>query len=163
VGEHAARHRALTAEIAQRGHRLENHSYSHKNSFFFHLPRTLDVEIRRCQDELTRASGRPPSFFRAPAGVRSPLLESALVRNGLRLASWTRRSFDTVSRDPAAVAGRLARGLRAGDVLLLHDGTCRAPSDRPRVVLRALPLVLDAIESARLRAMPLVDAAPDRA
>ena len=163
VGEHAARHRALTAEIARRGHRLENHSYTHRNGFFFHLPHTLDCEIDRCQQELVRASGRLPSFFRAPAGVRSPLLESALVRNGLRLASWTRRGFDTISRDPKAVAARLLHGLRAGDVLLLHDGARGAPSQRPRIVLQALPLVLDAIEAARLRAMPLLDAAPERA
>jgi peptidoglycan/xylan/chitin deacetylase (PgdA/CDA1 family) len=163
IGEHAARHRALTKEIAQRGHRLENHSYTHRNAFFFHLPGTLDSEIERCQEELVRASGRAPSFFRAPAGVRSPLLEGALRRNGLRLASWTRRSFDTVSRDPVAVAGRLTHGLRAGDVLLLHDGACRAPSGRQKVVLTALPRLLDAIEAAHLRTMPLMDAAADRA
>jgi len=157
IGEHAARHRALAAEIAQRGHRLENHSYSHRNGFFFHLPGTLDSEIGRCQEELVRASGRQPSFFRAPAGVRSPLLESALARNGLRLASWTRRGFDTVTRDPAAVAGRLSRNLRAGDVVLLHDGACGRPLGRPTVVLQALRLLLDAIERAHLKAMPLLD------
>ena len=162
IGEHAARHRALTAEIALRGHRLENHSYTHRNAFFFHFPRTLDSEIGRCQEELQRASGRAPSFFRAPAGVRSPLLESALLRNGLRLASWTRRSFDTVSRDPAAIASRLTRGLRAGDVLLLHDGACRAPLGRQQVVLQALPRLLDAIATAGFRTMPLLDDTPGR-
>jgi len=160
IGEHAARHRELTAEIAQRGHRLENHSYTHRNWFFFHRPATLDREIGRCQEELQRASGRAPAFFRAPAGIRSPLLESALTRAGLRLVSWTRRGFDTVSRDPAAVASRLTRDLRAGDVILLHDGSCRASSGRERVVLAALPLVLDAIEAAGLRTLPLMDDAP---
>ena len=163
IGEHAARHRGLTAEIAQRGHRLENHSYTHRNGFFFHLPGTLDREIGLCQIELERASGRAPSFFRAPAGIRSPLLESALARTGLRLTSWTRRGFDTTSRDPAAVASRLTRGLSAGDVVLLHDGACRGPAGRERVVLQTLPLVLDAIEASGLRVMPLMDDAPHRA
>jgi len=157
IGEHAARHRALTAEIAQRGHRLENHSYTHRNGFFFHLPATLDREIGRCQEELERASGRAPSFFRAPAGIRSPLLEGALSRAGLRLASWTRRGFDTASRDPAAVASRLTRDLSAGDVVLLHDGARRPRPGRERVVLEALPRVLDAIEAAGLRTMPLMN------
>jgi peptidoglycan/xylan/chitin deacetylase (PgdA/CDA1 family) len=161
IGEHAARHRALAAEIATRGHRLENHSYTHRNAFFFHRPRTLDQEIRRCQEELLRASGRAPAFFRAPAGVRSPLLQGALERSGLRLASWTRRGFDTASKDPKAVAARLSRGLSAGDVVLLHDGACRERPGGPPVVLQALPLLLDAIERARLRAMPLMDDAPE--
>lgn len=157
IGEHAARHRELTSQIARRGHRLENHSYTHRNGFFFHSPARLDREIGRCQEELQRASGRAPSFFRAPAGIRSPLLEGALARNRLRLVSWTRRGFDTVTRDPATVASRLTRDLRAGDVILLHDGACRARSGRDAVVLAALPLVLDAIEAAGLHAMPLLD------
>jgi peptidoglycan/xylan/chitin deacetylase (PgdA/CDA1 family) len=157
IGKHAARHRALTAEIAQRGHRLENHSHSHSNGFFFHLPAMLDREIGSCQEELHRASERVPSFFRAPAGIRSPLLESALSRASLRLTSWTRRGFDTVARDPAAVASRLTRDLSAGDVVLLHDGAGHPRSRREPVVLRALPLLLDAIEAAGLRATPLMD------
>jgi peptidoglycan-N-acetylglucosamine deacetylase len=157
VGLHVARHRELATEIARRGHRLENHSYTHRNGFYFHSPETLDREISECQDELERASGRAPAFFRAPAGIRSPLLEGALARSGLRLVSWTRRGFDTVSRNPAAVVSRLTRGLRAGDVILLHDGTFGPPSGLKPVVLHALPLVLDAIEAAGLRTMPLVD------
>ena len=165
IGEHAARHRDLAAEIARRGHRLENHSHTHRTGFFFHPPATLEREVGLCQEELQRASGRAPAFFRAPAGIRSPLLEGVLGRNGLRLASWTRRGFDTVSRDPAAVASRLVRGLSAGDVLLLHDGECRARSGREPVVLAALSLVLDSLDAAGLRAMPLQEdaAGPSRA
>jgi peptidoglycan/xylan/chitin deacetylase (PgdA/CDA1 family) len=157
IGEHAARHRALAEEIARRGHRLENHSYTHSDAFFFHSPATLDREIAACQEELFRASGRSPSFFRAPAGIRSPFLESALARAGLRLASWTRRGFDTASRDPVAVASRLTCRLSAGDVILLHDGASHPRSAREPVVRRALPLVLDAIEAAGLRVLPLMD------
>jgi peptidoglycan/xylan/chitin deacetylase (PgdA/CDA1 family) len=157
IGEHAASHRGVAAEIARRGHRLENHSYTHRNGFFFHAPATLDREIGLCQDELERASGRRPSFFRAPAGIRSPLLQSALTRAGLRLTSWTRRGFDAASNDDVRVAARLTRNLAAGDIILLHDGARhRRPSSGP-VVLRALPKVLDAIEAAGLAAVPLMD------
>lgn len=150
IGERAARHPALTREIAERGHRLENHTFSHRSGFFFHAPSVLDREIGRCQDELVRASGRAPSFFRAPAGIRSPFLENALARAGLRLASWTRRGFDTVTKDPAVVSARLTRGLSAGDILVLHDG-----ARTPAVVLEALPRVLERIASAGLTATPL--------
>jgi peptidoglycan/xylan/chitin deacetylase (PgdA/CDA1 family) len=157
IGVHAAAHRDLAAEIARRGHRLENHSYSHRNAFFFHKPSTLDREIGRCQEELARASGRPPAFFRAPAGIRSPLLDGALVRAGLRLTSWTRRGFDTASTNPARVVARLTRNLRAGDVILLHDGVHGRRRNAPPLVMDALPRVLDAIEAAGLDAMPLID------
>jgi peptidoglycan/xylan/chitin deacetylase (PgdA/CDA1 family) len=157
IGENASHHRDLAAEIARRGHRLENHSWSHRNAFFFHRPATLDREIGLCQDELERASGRRPSFFRAPAGIRSPLLEGALRRAGVRLVSWTRRGYDTVASDPDAVAARLTRGLAAGDLLVLHDGVRGARASATPIAVRVLPRILDALEGQGLRAVPLSD------
>src|SRR5207244_941541 len=64
---------------------------------------------------------RPP-LFRAPAGLRNPFLEPVLARLDLRLTSWTRRGFDTVSHSADVVFGRLTHHLKGGDILLLHDG-----------------------------------------
>jgi peptidoglycan/xylan/chitin deacetylase (PgdA/CDA1 family) len=96
-------------------------------------------------------SGRVPAFFRAPAGIRSPLVQGALTRSGLTLVSWTRRGFDTVDRDPKRVARRLARDLAAGDILVLHD---TVPS-----VVETLPRLLDRIRDVGLRPTSLPDAA----
>jgi len=155
IGERAVRHGELAREIARRGHRLENHSHTHRAGFFFHSPAELDREIRACQQALAEASGRSPEFFRAPAGIRSPLLDAALARAGLRLASWTRRGFDTVARDPRSIAARLTRGLRAGDVLVLHDGAPRGRAGRDAVVLEALGRLLDAAGAAGLGVVSL--------
>jgi peptidoglycan/xylan/chitin deacetylase (PgdA/CDA1 family) len=74
---------------------------------------------------------------------------------GLSLVSWTRRGFDTVSRDGRRVAARLVRRLGAGDILLMHDGSsARDASDRP-VVLHALPRVLDHMKRKGLRSEAL--------
>ena len=151
VGERAAGQRALLQEIVRRGHRLGNHTWSHPNGFFFLPPAALGAQIARTQELLTEVAGAPPLWFRAPAGIRSPLLEPMLARAGLRLASWTRRAFDTVARSPETVARRLTQGLRPGDVLLLHDGGNAG-------VLEALPRVLDAMAAAQLRGVPLPEA-----
>jgi peptidoglycan-N-acetylglucosamine deacetylase len=157
IGDRVARYPELASEIARRGHRVENHSQTHRNLFFFHFPRTLERELAACQEAIARACGREPTFFRAPAGIRSPLLQGVLARAGLRLTSWTRRGFDTVARDPAAVTARLTSGLAAGDILLMHDGAAHPRPGRERVVLEALPRVLDAIAAAGLRATALAD------
>lgn len=150
IGERVARYPDLAVEIVRRGHRVENHSHRHRPLFYFHRPARLEREIAGCQDAIARACGRTPAYFRSPAGIRSPLLHGALARCGLQLVSWTRRGFDTVAHDPARVASRLTRGLAAGDVLVLHDGG-------GRVVLEALPRVLDTIAAAGLRAVALAD------
>ncbi len=155
IGARAERHPGLVREIAARGHRLENHSYRHSHAFWFLPWRALLDEIARTQRVLHEMGGAAPRYFRAPAGLRSPLLEPALAREGLSLASWTRRGFDTVRRDPRAVAARLTKGLAAGDVLLLHDGRGHVGSGD--VVLGALPLVLARLSADGLRGVPLAD------
>ena len=119
------------------------------------------AEILAAQHSLQRTAGRPPRYFRAPAGLRNPFLEPVLAALGLHLASWTRRGFDTRSGDPDRVLARLLRRLAAGDILLLHDGHAArdAGSGRP-VILTVLPRLLAALDAAGLAAVPLPDAPP---
>ncbi len=88
--------------------------------------------------------------------MRTPLLAGVLAGQGLELASWTRRGFDTVSRAPERIARRLLRGLAAGDVLLLHDGGPSAATVRPPV-LEVLPRLLEALDRRGLRGVALPD------
>ncbi len=158
IAERAERDPQLVRACVAEGHAIENHSYHHRHHFSLLGPHALRTELERAQRSLTQLSGRAPAFFRAPAGLRSPLLEPALHRLGLKLASWTRRGFDTVRGDPALVLARLCRNLSAGDILLLHDGhAARTPSGRP-VVLEVLPPLLEAIAAAGLRPVTLLEA-----
>jgi peptidoglycan/xylan/chitin deacetylase (PgdA/CDA1 family) len=155
VGERVAAAPQLAREIIRRGHSIENHSATHRYHFSLFGPRRLAWEIDEAQRTIASVTGCSPHFFRAPAGLRNPLLQPVLARSGVRLASWTRRGFDTVAGDPALVARRLLRGLGAGDILLLHDGrAARSPSGTP-VILEVLPVVLAAVAAARLRPVTL--------
>lgn len=155
VGRRVEAHPDVAAAIARCGHRVENHSHRHRNAFWFLPPAMLRDEIERAQDAIAAATGRAPRLFRAPAGIRSPLLEPALARAGLDLAAWTRRGFDTVSRDATRVLARLVRGLAPGDILLLHDGSSARGRSGGPVILEVLPGLLDAIEAAGLKPVPL--------
>lgn len=155
VGNRVAAARGLVAETAARGHRVENHSFRHSAAFFFHAPWTLRVDLSRCQEAVAEATGRAPVWFRAPAGFRGPLLQPALAAERLALASWTRRGFDAFEREPRKVLARLTRNLRAGDILLLHDASSATTASGRPVALETLPLLLDAIDAAGLRAVPL--------
>ncbi len=155
IGERAARYRALAGELTRRGHAVENHSQRHLHHFSLLGPRGITRELEAAQETLGALTGMPPLFFRAPAGFRNAMLDPVLFRHGLRLASWTRRGFDTRERDPRKVAGRLIRGLQTGDILLLHDGhAARTPSGNA-VIVEALPRVLDAVAAAGLRPVTL--------
>jgi peptidoglycan/xylan/chitin deacetylase (PgdA/CDA1 family) len=155
IGELVERHALLAQEIVRRGHAIENHSQHHLHRFSVLGPAGMRDEIARAQASIEAVTGQRPRFFRAPAGLRSPFLEPVLARSGLRLASWTRRGFDTVNPDPVVVYNRLTRDLAGGDILLLHDGhAAHTPAGVP-VILEVLPRVLEAIAAARLTPVTL--------
>jgi len=158
IGERAARFPELLHDCAVAGHAIENHSYEHPLYFALLGPAALRRQIERTQEVITRLSGMTPRFFRAPAGFRSPLLDPVLERLGLQLASWTRRAFDTVNADADTVLARLTRNLRAGDILLLHDGhAARSRSGEP-VVLEVLPRLLETLQRQGLTPITLPEA-----
>lgn len=155
VGEKVRRYPEIAREILRRGHSVENHSQRHFHNFSLLGPRGLLEEISRAQESIAAVTGAAPRFFRAPAGLRNPFLDPVLARLDLQLASWTRRGFDTVSRDPDTVLGKLTRDLGEGDILLLHDGhPGRAPSGQP-VIVEVLPRLLAAVTRAGLRPVTL--------
>jgi len=155
VGEKAARHPELCREIVRRGHAVENHSQHHRHYFSVTGPGSMLRELQAAQDTLAQASGRQPLFFRAPAGLRNPFLDPVLARLGLQLASWSVRGFDTRTGDAALVTRRLMAGLRAGAIVLLHDGNAaRTPQGVP-VILEVLPALLESINAAGLRTVTL--------
>lgn len=158
VGEKAARHPELCLELVRRGHAVENHSQHHRHHFSVTGPRSMLRELQAAQDTLARVSGQRPLFFRAPAGLRNPFLDPVLARLGLRLASWSVRGFDTRTGDAARVERKLSAGLRAGAIVLLHDGNAaRTPQGVP-VILEVLPGLLESISRAGLRTVTLREA-----
>jgi peptidoglycan/xylan/chitin deacetylase (PgdA/CDA1 family) len=150
IGEKAAAYPELVKEIARRGHSVENHSYHHRHAFAFFGITRLRREVDAAQATVASITGRPPVFFRAPAGFRSPLLDPVLASRGLRYVSWTRRGFDAVGGSPKRILRQLTRGLGPGDILLMHDS---APA-----VLAVLPELLERLSTRRLKAVSLVSA-----
>ena len=156
VGKRARRYPALVREIVRRGHAVENHSDRHSTAFGWYGFARTQREIAAAQAAITAAAGVAPVFFRAPFGVRNPLLDPVLARCGLRYVSWSRRGFDTIVRDPARVMARLVESLAAGDILLLHDGVATGASPRSGLpALEAIPALASRLQSVGLRSVTL--------
>lgn len=159
IGERVAQQPALAREIIDRGHAIENHSQRHLTLFAASGPRRMLAEVAAAQVTIADTVGRVPHFFRPTAGLRNPFLEPILCRLDLRLASWTRRAFDTRCGDASVVHRRLVSGLAGGDILLLHDGHAARTAAGTPVILAALPPLLATLRSQGLRPVTLAAAA----
>lgn len=158
IGERVAAHAAIAAEILRHGHLIGNHTQHHRLDFSLLGPRGIRREIRQAQATIGNSAGSWPRYFRAPAGLRNLFLQPVLAAEQLELVSWTRRGFDSVAREPAVVLARLTRNLRAGDILLLHDGHAALDADGVPIILSVLPALLARIEAAGLRTVTLAGA-----
>ena len=142
IGSKAQQYPELCQEIVRRGHAVENHTQRHWHNFSMLGPRSMVREIQTAQIVLEGVTGQPPQFFRAPAGLRNMFLDYALNQLNLQLASWSVRGFDTRTGDAGKVKIRLVKGLRAGAILLLHDGhAARTVSGKP-VIIEVMPAIL---------------------
>jgi len=158
VGENAIRYPDLCREIVLRGHAVENHSHHHRDGFALMGYAGIMDDLQAAQDALTTITGHRPRFFRAPAGIRNPLLDRALARLGLQLVSWSARGFDTRIGDVERVRTRLLKGVRVGAILLMHDGNAARTTDGVPVILDVLPKILSAAADANLRFVTLPQA-----
>lgn len=143
IGERVARYPAIVAEIVARGHRVENHTWSHPAFFCCLGPRAARRQIERTGDVIERAIGARPRLFRPPAGLRQPWLDPVLVGLDLELVSWTRRGFDTADGSVDRVLRRVSHGLEPGEIVLLHDGNAARTAGGKPVVLEVLPRLLE--------------------
>jgi peptidoglycan/xylan/chitin deacetylase (PgdA/CDA1 family) len=111
----------IVAEIAARGHGLANHTDTHANLTFL-PPRTIARELMACQNAIDGAAGRRPRLMRPPFGFRGPQLRPALVRSGLSdVVTWSMMGRDWSARGTRDLRHALHR-VRAGDIVVLHDG-----------------------------------------
>ncbi len=131
--------------VAQAGHEIGNHSYSHP-ALWFRSAAFIETELRRAQDAIAARTGTRPVWFRAPFGARWFGVAAAQSSLGLTGVMWSAIGYDWKLRVEAVVR-RVAAGAANGSILCLHDG--RELQVKPDVsvtleaVRRLVPMLLD--------------------
>ncbi|HWA88321.1 MAG TPA: polysaccharide deacetylase family protein [Opitutus sp.] len=143
IGERAARHPELVREIARRGHEAGCHTQTHPvASFWAAGPRRTAREIDAARAAI-RAGGAEPRRFRTPVGIKNFFLARVLAERGLRCIGWSVRSRDGIDSDAARVERRVARRLRPGAIVLMHEGPAVAAGVRVVAIERVLRLLAE--------------------
>jgi peptidoglycan/xylan/chitin deacetylase (PgdA/CDA1 family) len=155
AGEQVVRRPALVSEIVAAGHRVELHCHRHRNLLRLTARQFLD-DAERARAAIEDASGQPVADYRPPYGIFSGAALRAVRRRGWRPVLWSRWGRDWARRATAeSIARRSSFGVRAGDIVLLHDADYySAPGSWVRTAA-ALPLILTELESRGLKTVSL--------
>ncbi|RIH58856.1 polysaccharide deacetylase family protein [Streptomyces sp. SHP22-7] len=140
-GEMADHNRDLLSRMADEGHVVGNHTWSHP--LLTRLTRRrIRSEMERTSEVVERAYGEPPRWFRAPYGAWNRAAFQLGAELGMEPLAWTVDTLDWTTPGTGTIVERVEDGAAPGVVVLSHD----AGGDRSqtvRALRRYLPELLD--------------------
>lgn len=119
-GEMATGQRDLLREMADDGHIVGNHTWSHPE-----LPKLgpgrIREEMERTSEVIDRTLGRPPVWFRAPYGSWNRHTFRIGADLGMEPLAWTVDTLDWKSPGTGKIVRTVLDGAAPGVVVLSHD------------------------------------------
>ncbi|MBQ7377046.1 MAG: polysaccharide deacetylase family protein [Clostridia bacterium] len=128
IGENLAYYGAAAIRVAEAGHEIGNHTYTHCNVNKI-KDSSLAEEILLCERAIRDTTGVVPRVFRPPEGMRGEKLDTILKKCGYTPIYWSVDTYDWKGKDAKTIAEGVIKSIRAGDIILMHDfvgGRCQA-------------------------------------
>lgn len=155
IGRQLEKSLALGKRMLEEGHELGNHSWQHSRLQNFYSTAGHGEQIDRCSQLIRSLTGNEHEpLYRPPVGLKSPAMARAAHKRKLTAVAWSIHSRDTVMRDANTIARNVLRRIRAGDIVLLHDGHDLDRRHRP-IIHQIVPLLLQGLRERGLRSVPV--------
>ncbi len=150
VGRHVIEHPELVRQIVAGGHTLCNHTYGHDTYIGRRTLAQITADLRRTDAAIASASGVRPRYFRAPDGVWTPHLLTAVDSEGMVPLGWSADPSDWARPGVPHIVRTSLAELHPGGILLMHDGYGHREQS-----VAALRVLLPALAAKRLYPVPL--------
>jgi peptidoglycan/xylan/chitin deacetylase (PgdA/CDA1 family) len=135
IGRYVRQRPDIARAVAEAGHAVGNHTFTHPLLIFKSAAETR-TELFDCRQALQDAIGKPAKLFRPPFGGRRPATLRIARSLGLEPVMWNVTGYDWNAPPAAEIERKVARQVRGGDVILLHDGGHRTMgADRSQTVI----------------------------
>ncbi|MFD3694946.1 polysaccharide deacetylase family protein [Streptomyces sp. NPDC058646] len=119
-GEMAAENRSLLRRMADEGHVIGNHTWTHPHLTRLSRP-ALAAEIADTSDVVEQLVGEPPLWFRAPYGEWNRAAFEVGAELGMEPLAWTVDTLDWKEPGTATIVSRVLGGAGPGVIVLSHD------------------------------------------
>ena len=141
IGRYVRQRPDMVREVARAGHAIGNHTFTHPLLILASTAQTR-TQLLECRSALQDAIGEHSNLFRPPFGGRRPATLRVARELGLETVMWNVTGYDWNAPRASEIERRVARQMRGGDVILLHDGGLRAFGvDRAQTVIAAAILI----------------------
>jgi peptidoglycan/xylan/chitin deacetylase (PgdA/CDA1 family) len=121
IGRYVRQRPDIAREIVQAGHVVGNHTFTHP-LLIFKTETEIRQQLSECTSALQDANGQHSKLFRPPFGGRRPAVLRVARELGLDPVMWNVTGYDWNAPPAAVIERKVARQIRGGDVVLLHDG-----------------------------------------
>ena len=121
IGRYVEQRPDLAREIAKAGHVVGNHTFTHP-FLTFKPAAAIRHELSACRSAIEDAIGQHSNLFRPPFGARRPAVLSTARELGLEPIMWNVTGYDWTAPPSSVIEKKVAKQIRGGDVILLHDG-----------------------------------------
>jgi peptidoglycan/xylan/chitin deacetylase (PgdA/CDA1 family) len=143
IGRFVRQRPDIVRELVKAGHVVGNHTFTHPL-----LTYKSEAEIRKeladCRAALQDAIGEHSNLFRPPFGGRRPAVLRIVRELRLEPVMWNVTGYDWNAPPAAAIENKVAKQIRGGDVILLHDGGHREMgANRSQTVIATNRLITD--------------------
>jgi peptidoglycan-N-acetylglucosamine deacetylase len=147
VGRHVEQYPDIARRIADEGHDIGNHTYSHRSLVPLHPDKVFE-EIVRAEQLIEEVTGQRPYLFRPPRGVYSQTVRDIAAERQYTICLWSVSSQDWQEISFREVTSRILSYVCNGDILLFHDSgnLVSAQGGYRYNTVRALPLILAGLE-----------------
>ena len=120
LGEHVAKYPDVARRVAQEGHEIGNHTYTH-HVLLYYKPDELIKEVRDAQNIIYNTTGQVTRYFRPPKAWVTNQEKAQLQEMGYKVVLWSLNSKDWVSFDDKYIVKYIIHHVRPGDIILFHD------------------------------------------
>lgn len=139
VGRNVAAHPELTRATVERGHEINNHSYTHP-----HLVKLSDeeilAEIKKTSTAIQEATGKPPAWFWAPFLESNERVEAQLQKLKLVAFPYAKYRFistsdwDSANTTAETIRKSATTGVVDGTVILFHEWRSETLQEMPAIL-----------------------------
>ena len=159
IGESVEKYPEIARKIADEGHEIGNHSFSHP-IYLFCSANKVRNELEKTQEVIKKAIGFTPKLARPPCGVRSKAYFEIARKLNLQTIQWSDAGFDWKKISAEQIAQNVLETAQSDSIILLHDGDSGGKSRR-RATVKAIPIILSSLREKGLRVAPLSEICPE--